>query len=590
MTTDHRLPYLPPTLSKLRDLALNLRYTWDPDTIRLFQELGEGNWLESARNPIRTLEMTPLERLQDLAANPEFLERLDHRWRKLLEYVERPGWYAKEFPDIQDCCIAYFSAEFGLDAGLPMYSGGLGVLAGDHLKSASDLDLPLVAVGLLFRYGYFQQSISPEGAQVEKYIPNDWRHMPVSLVRDQAGAPVTFEMIIGEHHARLQIWQAQVGHVRLFLLDTDLPENDRSIRDATAALYPGDKDLRLRQEITLGIGGARALRTLGITPYVYHANEGHSIFLIFERLKHLMQEHHLNYSEALEFIRSTTVFTTHTPVPAGNELFSPEMLEPYLRSYADEIGISWRDFLSLGRSNPSDVNEWFSLTIAALKNSAFVNGVSALHGEVSRKMWKHVWPGYSAPEIPIDSITNGAHPRTWVSDRLWRLYEKHLGQQINDCPENCVIWDSAVNLPDAELWSAHEYRRSKLISLTRARLAAQREARAESVESVNDALSALDPKALTIGFARRFTSYKRGALIFSDLERLIAILTNDERPVQLIFSGKAHPMDEPGKGLVNTVYQLSRDERLRGRLIYLEDYDMTVARYLVGGCDVWLNN
>ncbi len=583
-------PDLPEKLDKLRDLMLNLRYSWDPHTVDLFEWLDKKTWRRCDRNPVRALSSIPFSRLQKVSNDEGFIAELDAAWRALQEYKGRAGWFEKQFPAESNGLIAYFSAEYGLDTGLPIYSGGLGVLSGDHLKSSSDLGLPLIAVGLLYRCGYFHQSIASDGQQIERYVENDWRSMPVSLVLDEDGRPFRTKFEVGGHDAYLRIWKAEVGHVTLYLLDTNLQENDDYVRETTSILYPADKDLRLRQEITLGIGGAKALFDLGITPGVFHMNEGHSMFLVFERIRLLMKHDFVNFEEASELVRATTLFTTHTPVPAGNEVFDPALLEPYLRPYAESLGISWERWLGIGRSNPGDNSEWFSMTIAALKSSRYANGVSELHGQVSRDMWKHVWPESPVEKIPIGSVTNGVHPRTWIAPSKWRLYEAHVGPEIETNPADFEVWDRVQEIPGEHLWGAHQQQRQKLVRFIRRRHSAQMTMRGESSEAIEAAERVLDENILTIGFARRFATYKRGDLIFSDIKRLERILLDENQPAQLVIAGKAHPNDAEGQAVIKRVFDFARSEELRQRVVFLEDYDITVARYLVSGCDLWLNN
>jgi len=584
------LPNLPERIKHLQDLAHNLWYSWNPELVRLFRELDEELWESTNQNPVEMLSRLPQEVLKEAAENGEFLERLDQIYEKLQQYKNRHSWFHYKYGQHDNDVVAYFSLEYGLDTGLPVYSGGLGVLSGDTLKAASDLGIPMVAVGLLYRYGYFRQVLSSEGWQQERYEENDWYHMPVQRVKDKNEKPLQIMVELDRQSVHLQVWQVMVGRVPLYLLDANIPDNPPKIKDITSVLYGGDKEMRIRQETVLGIGGVRALKALNIDPAIYHMNEGHSWFLTLERMRDLISNHNLKFKEALPYIWSTSVFTTHTPVAAGNERFDPILVQRYLGEMVSSMGINWEDFLKLGRVFPDDKSEPFTMTAAALKTSAFSNGVSQLHGEIARKMWHVIWPELPFEEVPIKSITNGIHLGSWISSELNDLYASYFGSRYNDRPGAPEVWKKVQGIPDAELWRVHCRKREHLVNFARKRFVGQLTRRGASQLEIQRAEKILDPRILTIGFARRFSSYKRGNLIFADPERLNKLINNDRRPVQLIIAGKAHPLDNPGKEIIKQIIGYAGEERFRDRIIFLEDYDINVAGVLVQGCDAWLNN
>ena len=583
------LPKLPERIRPLQELAQNLWYSWNWDLVKLFIRLDPEMWEACYQNPVKMLSRLPQESLVKASEDDGFVASLNRVLQRYRDYLERKKWFDYQHGDSKENTIAYFSLEYGLDTGLPVYSGGLGVLSGDTLKSASDLGLPMVAVGLLYRYGYFRQFLSSDGWQQERYEENDWYHMPVQLVKDANDRPLRVSVDIDGTPVQIQIWKVRVGILPLYLLDTNIPENSSKFREITSVLYGGDKDMRIRQEIVLGIGGVRALRAMNFDPLVYHMNEGHSWFLTLERIRTLMQDQKLSYAEAAQFVWGTTVFTTHTPVPAGNERFEPVLVHRYLGSFTAELGISWKEFLSLGRVFPEDETETFCMTVAALKLAAFANGVSKLHGEVSREMWHNIWPDLPRREVPIKSITNGVHPASWISHDMNELYESYFGATYVEKSGSPEIWSQVHRIPDAELWRIHNRRRERLVFFARKRLRHQLIRRGASQLDIQGADQVLDPQAMTIGFARRFSTYKRGNLIFSDIERLARMIHDEKRPIQLIISGKAHPLDNPGKEIIKLLIGYASEERFRSRIIFLEDYDINVARYLVQGVDVCLN-
>ncbi|MCD6518530.1 MAG: alpha-glucan family phosphorylase [Anaerolineae bacterium] len=585
------IPSLPPQLRPLRELAYNLWWSWNLDVVDLFRRLDRDLWEETGHNPVLMLGKISQDRLEEAANDDGFLAHMMRVYQALNHYMRSTDtWFQKTYGnELPDLKIAYFSAEYGITECIPIYSGGLGVLAGDHLKSASSLGLPLVGVGLLYQEGYFRQYLNADGWQQESYPINDFHNMPLQLERDGTGQPVTIAVEYPGRTVKAQVWRVQVGRVPLYLLDANVPENSPEDRAITAQLYGGDLDMRIRQEILLGIGGMRALRALGIRPTICHMNEGHSAFLALERIRMAMEDYGLSFAEAKELTTAGNVFTTHTPVPAGIDLFPPSMMDHYFGEYYQKLGISREEFLALGRPPQHHPDESFSMAVLALHLSASANGVSRRHGEVARRMWQDLWPGLPLEEIPIIHITNGIHPRSWISHDMDTLLLRYLGPRWLERPEDQTVWERVKRIPDEELWNTHERRRERLVAVARERLAQQLARRGATPKEIAAATEVLNPDALTIGFARRFATYKRALLLFTDLDRLIRILNDPERPVQIIFAGKAHPRDNAGKEFIRQIVHLARREELRRRVIFLEDYDMSLARYLVQGADVWLN-
>jgi len=584
------VPTLPETLNPLLSLAYNVWYCWNHKGIRLFQHIDRDLWEESIHNPVEMLSRISQGRIMDLMEDEGFLSQMKKTSDDFDEYMSEKGVYSFLLSHPVDFTISYFSMEFGLTESLPIYSGGLGVLAGDHLKSASDLRLPLCGVGLLYRHGYFTQYLSWDGWQQEDSPNVDFYHMTLVLENNSEGKPLKISLPMGDRQCHAQIWRCQVGRVPLYLLDTNIEENHPDERNVTARLYGGNTEDRLRQEMVLGIGGMRALEALGIDSMVYHMNEGHSFLVGLERIRRLMKMQKLDFNTAREVVRSSLVFTTHTPVPAGNDVFDTGLVEKYLKPYVDDLGIKWRDFLSLGRARANDENEPFGATVFALKNSTYRNGVSKLHGQVSRDMWKDIWPHVKTEDIPISSITNGIHIPSWISDEMAELFDRYLGPRWKEDPDNQKVWERIDEIPDAELWSTHQRRRERLVAFSRRKLVRQLKTRGGKPRDLQRAMETLHPDALTIGFAKRFATYKRGLLVFRDIERLKAIISNQDRPVQFIIAGKAHPRDHEGKAIIQSITHIARDESFRNRVVFLEDYNMNIARYLVEGVDVWLNN
>lgn len=585
------VPSLPPELECLRELAYNLRWSWDHESIQLFRRLDRSLWEETNHNPVLMLGTIRQAYLRAAAADRGFLAHLERVCERFHRYLEQSTWYDQ---CISECpggrCIAYFSAEFAIAECIPVYAGGLGILAGDHLKSASDLGLPMVGVGLLYQEGYFRQYLSADGWQQESYPINDLYNMPLRIRRDEDGNPLIISVEFPGRQVKAQVWQADVGRVPLFLLDTNIPENSPEDQDIIDELYGGDIEMRIKQEVILGIGGVRVLDAIGLAPSVYHMNEGHSAFLAIERIRMLMEQEGISFAEAREVATASNVFTTHTPVPAGIDLFAPHLIDRYLGHYYDTLGISRNEFLALGRANPYDEGEHFNMAMLAIRLANYTNGVSRLHGQVARGMWQGLWPGVPQEEIPIDHITNGVHIPSWVSQDMAELYDRYLGPCWREDPSDQTVWASVKDIPDGELWRTHARRRERLVAVARRKLRRQLENRGAPPGEIAQSGEVLDPKALTIGFARRFATYKRATLIFRDVERLARIVSDPQRPVQIIFAGKAHPRDTQGKELIRQIVHLARRDEFRQRVVFLEDYDMNLARYMLLGVDVWLNN
>ena len=592
MPTLHRftvVPRLPSPLAPLREIAYNLYWAWDSVARELFVRIDPDLWEEVHGNPIELLSSVGQQRLDELAADDAFVSHLETAYAQFRHYMSREGWFTKRFPETASARIAYFSMEYGLHQSLPIYSGGLGVLAGDHLKTASDLGLPLVGVGLAYAEGYFRQVLNDDGWQGERYPINDWHRLPVQPVLEASGKRLIIRVTYPHGTVFAQLWRVQVGRIPLLLLDANLEENAPADRAITGPLYGGDQEFRVRQEIMLGIGGVHALEAVSLSPTVCHMNEGHSAFLALERIGRVMRERGSTFQVASEACSAGNIFTTHTPVPAGNDAFAPDLVRPYLEPYRAALGITEEELLSLGRFTPGDKVAPFSMPILAIHTADHYNGVSKLHGEVSRRMWKALWPDLPDHEIPILSVTNGVHTASWVSDEMGALFSRYVGPRWAETPDDAEIWERVAEIPDAELWATHEHRRHRLVTLTRRWLRATAVKRRAAQSEIQACDEVLDPRALTIGFARRFATYKRAALLFSDLERVKRLLGDPDRPVQLVFAGKAHPQDKGGKELIRTIVHASRDPKLRGKVVFIEDYDMRIARTMVSGVDVWLN-
>lgn len=582
------VPYLPPRLRCLQELALNLRWSWDPPAIELFRRLDPDLWEQTGHNPQRMLGSIDQRRLLELETDEAFLAHMDRVCASLDAYLKSPGWFAKAHREAAAMRIAYFSAEFGLTECIPNYAGGLGILAGDHLKAASDLGLPLVGVGLLYQTGYFRQYLNVDGWQQESYPINDFHNLPIQQVQREGFGQLKIEVEFPGRSVFAAVWRVQVGRIPLYLLDTNIADNSEQDRRITNTLYGGDREYRMQQELVLGIGGMRALTALGIRPTICHMNEGHSAFMALERARQLMEEMGLTYAEARQATAAGNVFTTHTPVPAGFDVFEPWLIERYFESYWNKLGIDRDRMLSLGRAVQHN-GEPFNMAYLAARHSSYANGVSRLHAQVTRAMARRAWPDYPDHEVPIGHVTNGIHTRSWISLEMSDLLNRYLGPRWAEDPTDAHVWNHVDDIPDEELWRTHQRRRDRLVSWARKRLASQLRARGASQADLDAASSVLDPDALTIGFARRFATYKRATLLLRDVARLKRLLSDPDRPVQLMIAGKAHPHDDAGKDLIRQMIRFARDPDIRRRVVFLEDYDMSVARYLVEGVDVWLN-
>jgi starch phosphorylase len=588
------VPSLPEPLRPLLAIANNLWWTWNYEAVNLFAKLDRDLWEQTHHNPVKMLGLLTQERLDRAASDRSFLHALSTIHSQMQEHLRAGGWFAESSGAVTQAQrplrIAYFCAEFGLTECMQTYSGGLGVLAGDHLKSASELGLPLTGVGLLYRRGYFHQYLNPDGFQQETYHDLDAPNQPLQRVIDPAtGQQRSVWVDLPGRRLTLAIWRCDVGRVPLYLLDANVPENSREDRDITANLYGGDVEMRIKQEIALGIGGVRALRALNETPSVVHINEGHAAFAALERICLAREGTDLTFDQAREAVAAGHIFTTHTPVPAGIDRFAPPMIETYIGPMCGRLGLDMEGLLALGRENTADRKEFFSMAVLALRTSRFCNAVSRLHGHVSRRMWRSMWPGTPEQDVPIGHVTNGVHPRSWISGELTRLFDRYLADRWHVAPQESATWAGVDEIPDEELWAAHCRRREHMIAWCRRRIRAQMAARGAGALEIDRAASALETDTLTIGFARRFATYKRATLLFRDVPRLTRLLGSD-RPIQLIVAGKSHPADGGGKQLIREIVNFIRQAGQLRRVVFIEDYDMDVARRLVQGCDVWLNN
>ncbi|QDV34836.1 alpha-glucan family phosphorylase [Tautonia plasticadhaerens] len=578
-------------INKLRELARNLWWTWQPHVIELFRELDPVLWRETDHNPVVFLDRIPPEQLVRRASEMALISRIDYAFRRLNEYLEnKDSWGAVHASTLRSRPVAYFSMEFGLHESLPIYSGGLGVLAGDHLKSASDLGLPLVAVGILYAEGYFRQALDAEGWQHENYPYNEPSRLPIEEALAPDGTPVrvAVDTRTGTLHAK--VWRVEVGRTTLLLLDSNVPENGESDRALTGRLYGGNAGVRIRQELLLGVGGVRALFASGIDPSVIHLNEGHSAFAGLELIRRVMEDEGRPFGEAVRQVAAMTVFTTHTPVAAGHDRFGSDLVEENLGILREQLHLPFDDFNGLGRVHPGDHNEPFCMTVLALKLSRHANGVSALHGKVSRQMWHPLYPSRTEEEVPIGHITNGVHVLSWLAPQMKSIYDRHLGRDWTHRMRHPEVWSGASEIDDGEFWETHQVLKARLLEFVRQRLARQAANRGAGDAEVAPYQRMFDLDTLTIGFARRFATYKRATLVMKDAEKLAALVNSSNRPVQLLFAGKAHPEDRYGKEFIKEIVRISNSSQFRGRLAFIEDYDMNVARFLVQGVDVWLNN
>ena len=585
-------PQLPKRIGKLSEIANNLWWSWNTEFLRLFKMIDRDLWETCEKNPVKFLKQVSQDRLEAVATNQEFLKEYDRLAKEFDDYVtSKNTWFSNKYPENKKDLIAYFSAEYGLDQTIPIYSGGLGILSGDHLKSASDLGIPLVAVGLLYKNGYFHQKINGYGDQETEYNNIDLSNLPINPVKDENGDELKIYVKFEKRKIYLKVWQINVGRIKLYLLDSDIDENKPEDREVTLKLYGGDQEMRIKQEIVLGMGGTNLLtRALGLNPTVYHMNEGHSAFLILELIKNIIKEKKVSFEVAKDIASSKTVFTTHTPVPAGNDIFPIALVEKYFKEFWPRLGLEREEFLKLGMKPCTDLEPGFNMGILALKVAGKKNGVSKLHGAVSRELFGDVWPEIAANESPITYVTNGIHTCSWLAPSLKELYNKYLIPYWQDNIYKDEVWENINNIPNQELWGIHQQRKQKLLELVKESTTNRLRRSGYSYEEINDITSKLNPNALTIGFARRFATYKRATLIFRDLERITQILNNAERPVQLIFAGKAHPADKEGQDLIKRIHEISMMPQFKGKIFLLENYNIAMSRYLVSGVDVWLNN
>src|SRR2546421_1520780 len=582
-------PDVPEPLTPLMELAHNFWWVWQPDAVELFRRLDRKLWDAVQHNPVKLLGSIEQAKLLAASQDDGYLAHMKRVHDAFKQHLAETGWFQKTHPEKSKLLVAYFSAEFGIHESLPIYSGGLGILAGDHLKSASEVALPLVGVGLLYRNGYFQQYLSADGWQQEAYPELDFYNLPVEPMRYTDGSEVHIRVDMPENAVFCKVWRVKVGRIPLYLLDTNLQENSPADREITSRLYGGGTEMRIKQEIVLGIGGVRALEAINVQPTVSHMNEGHSAFLALERIRVLLENTTMTFDEARQQVMATNVFTTHTPVPAGIDTFSPELMLKYFKNYIPALKLDEEGFLALGRENVSDRKQGFSMAVAAIRLADGVNAVSALHEEVARKMWHNLWPQVPADEVPIGHVTNGIHVRSWLSPDMSYVLERYLSSRWFTRPADQSVWEGVMQIPDEELWRAHERCRERLVAWSRQVLKEQLLRRGAAYDDVQMAEEVLDPEALTIGFARRFATYKRGALLLRDPDRLKKLLEDTKRPIQFIFAGKAHPADNEGKELIRAIVQFARQPNIRRKIIFIENYDINVARYLVQGVDVWLN-
>ncbi len=584
-------PQLPERISELSNLATNLWWSWNTYSLRLYDYIDSNLFTKVNKNPIKFLSLINQERLIEVSKDEEFLKDYDMVVDNFKNYLYTDNTYFnKHFPNFKNESIAYFSAEFGLDEILPIYAGGLGILSGDHCKSASDLGLPFVPVGLLYKQGYFNQFINKDGSEVFDYSPNIIDELPILPVKDADGNDVIVPIDFPGRIIYVKAWEIHVGRVNLYLLDSDIDLNSSIDRQLTLKLYGGNQDMRISQEIVLGIGGMKLLQTLNIHPTIYHMNEGHSSFVALEVIKNFMKEKNVSFEVAKKMASACTIFTTHTPVPAGNDIFPIDLIDKYFTSYCADLGITRADFLNLGLKTPNVLSEGFNMAVLALRIAGARNGVSKLHGGVSRELFKDLWPNTATEEIPITYVTNGVHTCTWLAPTLKELYNAYMRPFWQESTFDADVWNDIDNIPDQALWDAHMVQKKKLVNLVRKNIKAQKMRNGASADEISEIDRMLNPNALTIGFARRFATYKRADLIFRDLERITEILNNPQKPVQIIFAGKPHPADIQGQDLVKKIYEISEMPQFKGKVFILENYNMYVSRYLVSGVDVWLNN
>jgi len=578
--------FVPEELQELKEFSYNLWWSWKPNAQKLFQTLGDELWYDVEHNPLKLLKYLSQNQFNTKANDPEFLNMMKSVMDEFNHYMSRKDtWFDETYPEKEDFLVAYFSAEFGIHESVPVYSGGLGILAGDHCKSASDLGIPLVGVGMMYKQGYFNQQIDGDGNQENMYPSYDFGEIPIQLTRDEKGNPRKIFINLPGRKVYAQIWRMQAGRTSIYLLDTDIQENLPEDRILTSQLYGGDHEMRITQELLLGIGGVRALRLLGYKPSVWHMNEGHSAFLVLERVRELVEEG-MAFDVAKEIVSSSSIFTTHTPVSAGHDAFDEALMHKYFDHCFQNYGLDWNTFYMLGR----DANKNFSMTVLAMKMAKSCNGVSRLHGEVSRRLWSDIWKDIPVCEIPITHVTNGIHTETWVSREFRKLYNEYLGDDWIVRIDNPEMWETVNDIPAGRLWDVHKIRKQRLVDVVKQRIRNRDQRNGIPQYMTDRALENLTPDALFIGFARRFATYKRATLLFRDIERLKRLVSNREKPVIFFFAGKAHPADRPGQSLIKEIYHISMSEPFLGKIFILENYNMTLARYLVSGVDIWLNN
>ncbi len=583
-------PQLPKSIGRLSDIANNLWWAWNTDFLKIFKEIDIDLWERVDKNPVKFLKQVSQEKLEQACENQELLKKYDKFVEDFDGYIKSKNtWFNKKYPDNTNDLIAYFSAEYGLDETIPIYSGGLGILSGDHLKSASDLGVPLVAVGLLYKNGYFNQKINGQGVQETEYKELDLANMPILPVKDVDGKDLLISVQMPKKKLYLKVWEIKVGRVTLYLMDSDIDANIAEYRDITKTLYGGDREMRISQEIVLGMAGVELLRRLGVKPTVYHMNEGHSSFLILKLIENTINDKKVSFDIARDIVSSKTVFTTHTPVPAGNDIFSLELMEKYFKDYWNKLGITKQEFFKMGERPNAGADDGFDMGILALKVAGKKNGVSKLHGAVSRELFGDAWPHIAANESPITYVTNGIHTCSWLASNIKDLYNEYLMPYWQDNIQNDQTWEKINSIPDEELWRVHQERKEKLLNLVKKNTTARLHRCGYSYEEINKITSMLNPNALTIGFARRFATYKRATLIFKDLERITQLFSNSDRPIQIIFAGKAHPADKEGQDLIKYIHEISMKPQFKGKIFLLENYNIATSRYLVSGVDVWLN-
>ena len=584
-------PQLPKSIERLSEIAENLWWSWNTEFLKIFKMIDIDLWERCGKNPIKFLKLVEQEKLEKASNNAEIIKVYKENVDNFDAYIKSKNtWFNKKYPNNKEDVIAYFSAEYGLDETIPIYSGGLGILSGDHLKSSSDLGIPLTAIGLLYKNGYFNQIIDKSGNQLTQYRDIDLDNLPIKPVKDETGEDLIISIKLPKEKLYIKVWQILVGRVKLYLLDTDIPENSAESRTITLRLYGGDQEMRIKQEMVLGIGGITLFKELEISPTVYHMNEGHSSFLVLEAIRNTIKEKQISFNIARDIISSKTVFTTHTPVPAGNDIFPVELMKKYFHGYWKDLGITEEEFLELGMKPKETAKTSFNMGILALKIAGKKNGVSKLHGAVSRELFSEVWPNIAPEESPITYVTNGIHTCSWLAPNLKELYNKYLEPYWQDKIYADETWEKIYKIPNDELWAAHRVRKEKLLKLVKENVTNRLRTKGFQYEQIKEMLSKLNPDALTIGFARRFATYKRATLIFKDLERITQIFNDEKRPIQIIFAGKAHPADKEGQDLIKYIHEISMMPQFKGKIILLENYNINIARYLVSGVDVWLNN